>query len=137
MKTVNVNTELDTKVVSILELYQVVPDLKKFEGVQFKDLKTLLAQFIPPLESAGWEFVQCISGTPLLFIIRKRKSIVVLPDMPMQPIIIPESVNKGYVDQNISSKHEKEVPQESIPVIKIPEIRKIEVEKLFNDKVAF
>lgn len=137
MKTINVNTELDTKVVSILELYGVVPDLRKFEGVQFKDLKTLLSQFIPPLEAAGWEFVQCVSGTPLLFIIRKRKSIVVLPDMPMQPVIIPESVNKGYVDQNFSPKPEKEVPQESMPVIKIPEIRKIEDEKLFKDKVVF
>lgn len=137
MKTVKVSTELETNVLTISELYKLIPELKKFEGVQFKDFKSLLSQFIPALEKADWEFVQCVQGNPILFIVRKRTSTVVLAES--EPTIVYKTTESVFSpkEEVVSKEEQKNSLQESIPVIKIPEIRKVETPKLFSDKVLF
>jgi hypothetical protein len=151
MKKVNVNTVNDTKVVSITELYQLVPDLRKFEGLQFKDFKSLLSQFIPALEetTAGWEFVQCIQGNPILFIIRKRMSHIMsmeeekypseYQEIQMHKISQLTETPQLNENQSLESKYSESselAASIKIPEIKIPEIKIPEVQKLF-DKIEF
>jgi hypothetical protein len=62
-----------TKIINIQELYNLIPETKKLEGVNFTNLRHLLTSVIENVEQSGvYEFVQYIQGNPSLFIIREK-----------------------------------------------------------------
>lgn len=62
-----------TKIVNIGELYELIPETRKLEGVNFTNLKQLLISVIQSTEESGnFEFVQYIQGNPSLFIVRQK-----------------------------------------------------------------
>lgn len=62
-----------TLVVDITELYRVVPETKKLEGKNFKDVRELLKDLIGAIESSGkWQFIQYVNNKPSLFVIREE-----------------------------------------------------------------
>lgn len=61
-------------VVTIGELYKLIPEAKKLEGANFKDMKTLITSVIDAVEKSGsWEYVQYISGNPSLFVVKEKE----------------------------------------------------------------
>ena len=65
-------TTKQTLVLTIEELYRVVPSTKTLEGYNFKDLKELLVKLIEKIEErGGWEFVQYINNKPSYFVVRE------------------------------------------------------------------
>jgi hypothetical protein len=61
-------------VVTIGELHKLIPETKKLEGVNFKDMKTLISTVITKVEESGnWEYVQYISGSPSLFVVKEKE----------------------------------------------------------------
>ena len=60
-----------THVVTIEELYKLIPQTKKLEGVNFSTMKQLLVSVIEAVEkNQSWEFVQYVQGKPSLFVVR-------------------------------------------------------------------
>jgi len=63
-------------VVTIGELYKLIPEAKKLEGANFKDMKTLITSVIEAVEKSGsWEYVQYIFGNPSLFVVKEKEVI--------------------------------------------------------------
>jgi hypothetical protein len=62
-----------TKLVNIQELYNLIPETRALEGVNFTNLRQLLGNVIEKVEQTGcWEFVQYIQGNPSLFVVRQK-----------------------------------------------------------------
>jgi len=62
-----------TKIVNIAELYELIPETRKLEGVNFTNLRQLLTSVIEHAEKSGlFEFVQYIQGNPSLFVVREK-----------------------------------------------------------------
>ena len=60
-----------TLILDINELYKTIPECKKLEGKNFKDIRELLTQLIAAIEESGeWEFIQHIQNKPSLFVVR-------------------------------------------------------------------
>jgi len=61
-------------VVNISELHKLVPETKKLEGINFKDMKALIETVIQRVEESGnWEYVQYIAGNPSLFVVKEKE----------------------------------------------------------------
>ena len=141
MKTVNVNQVFDTKVLSMNELYQLIPELETYREQQFKNYKELLMTFIPLIEKSGnYEFVQLIPQSTkdgIIFIVRERKCNVVLNEELSTSKIksVTTHITKTNLEHHTPEKHEYTV--DAINLINIPEIHKIEEKKLFEDKLLW
>jgi hypothetical protein len=62
-----------TKLVNIQELYNLIPETRTLEGINFTNLRQLLSNVIEQTEKSGcWEFVQYIQGNPSLFVVREK-----------------------------------------------------------------
>jgi hypothetical protein len=62
-----------TKIVNIQELYKLIPETARLEGVNFTNLRQLLTSVIETSEASGrFEFVQYIQGNPSLFVVREK-----------------------------------------------------------------
>ena len=71
MGTTKITTKR-TLILTIEELYRIIPDTKELEGRNFKNLKELLVNLIEKIEESGhWEFVQYVVSTPSMFIVRE------------------------------------------------------------------
>ena len=71
MGTTKITTKR-TLILTIEELYKIIPDTKELEGRNFKNLKELLVNLIEKIEESGqWEFVQYVINTPSMFIVRE------------------------------------------------------------------
>jgi len=142
MKTVNVNQTFDTQILSMNELYQLIPELETYREQQFKNYKELLMTLIPLIEKSGnYEFVQLIpqsSKDGIIFIVRERKCNVILNEEIISPPKIKSvttHITKTNLEQHTPEKHEYTV--DAINLIQIPEIRKIDEKKLFEDKLLW
>jgi len=137
-----------TLVVDINELYRIIPEAKKLEGKNFKDVRELLKDLIGAIESSGqWQFIQYVNNKPSLFVIREeidasievsklqgrleeiiRKADVALSGIP-DPVIDtgPYEAKKvapaAEVYSNESFEETSEVVEDlgsSIPITKLP-----------------
>ena len=145
MKTLNINQTLNTKVVSVAELYKLIPASEKYREQQFNDYLHLLSTFIPVIEESGkWEFVQLIpqsSKNGIIFIIRERKCSVISDEVIQPPKIqsITTPITKTILEDHSTEKHKYTVEAKNeknvddFPIIKIPEIRKVEDKRMFDD----
>lgn len=62
-----------TRIVNIAELYKLIPETQRLEGVNFTNLRQLLTSVIETSEVSGnFEFVQYIQGNPSLFVVRDK-----------------------------------------------------------------
>lgn len=97
-----------TKVLEIKELYKLIPETAKLENVNFGNLRQLLTSVIEKVEKSGtWEFVQYISASPSLFIVRE-KEVNQTSEQKYGPFNPIEEINNHY-----SSKPEPKVSKPS------------------------
>ena len=98
------------KVATIAELHKLIPKAKKLEGVNFKDMKTLLTTVIEVIEKSGkWEFVQYVSGNPSLFIVNEKEIKTV--KMPSQYSDMEAEINAHYNAQVINTEIKPKNPE--------------------------
>jgi len=104
-----------TKIVTIAELYQLVPETKKLEGVNFTNLKHLLTSVIEQVEISGkWIFVQYLTGQPSLFIVREKEVVVVA--QPQASVAWnPQEETSNHYDKPVTST-KKETTKTKNPV---------------------
>lgn len=103
-----------TKVLEIKELYKLIPETAKLENVNFGNLRQLLTSVIEKVEKSGtWEFVQYISASPSLFIVRE-KEVNQTSEQKYGPFNPIEEINNHY-----SSKPEPKVSKPSVKQEKV------------------
>jgi len=101
-----------TKIVTIAELYQLVPETKKLEGVNFTNLKHLLTSVIEQVELSGkWIFVQYLTGQPSLFIVREKEIPQVIQAPQSNVSWNPQEEIKNHYDQG--TQPSKQVKKET------------------------
>ena len=63
---------MKTQILTIQELYDLIPETKSLEGKNFENIRALLTELIAAIEKSGkWEFVMHASNAkPSLFVIR-------------------------------------------------------------------
>jgi hypothetical protein len=100
-------TKKQTLVLTIEELYRVIPSVKKLEGYNFKDLKELLVKLISEIESSGdWEFVQYINNKPSYFVVRELT--VSVKDVVLDKLTDSYNAVKSDIKQ-MSAEHKQDV----------------------------
>jgi hypothetical protein len=101
-------------VVNITELHKLIPETRVLEGVNFKDMKSLISSVIEKVEESGnWEYVQYISGNPSLFVV-KEKEMLKYQTPSNEPSYLNQTI---YTDENLfnkSSKVKKEKKTEKV-----------------------
>lgn len=86
---------INTLVLDIQELHQIIPETIDLENETFSDIKELFKNLIEKIEYSGeWEFIQYIKNDPSLFIIRQR--------------------NPRYINQVYDNKPDKFEPEKEI-----------------------
>jgi hypothetical protein len=115
----NMTTKTTTKqtlVLTLEEMYRVIPETKKLEGYNFKDLKELLVKLIEKIEERGqWEFVQYITNKPSYFVVReltvKEAETYVVTKNPYEEKMSESSASKPIK----ASKKEAPIVEKSEP----------------------
>jgi hypothetical protein len=93
-------------VVTIAELHKLIPETQKLEGINFKDMKSLITNVILRVEDSGnWEYVQYIAGNPSLFIVKEKEAPVYqMPTAPSYTDIYNNSEQSAVRESNIESR---------------------------------
>lgn len=104
-------------VVTIGELHKLVTSTLKLEGVNFKDLKSLITTVIQRVEESGdWEYVQYIAGTPSLFVVKEKEM------APYQTPPAPSYTTDIYANPNQSAVREDNIESRKIKSGKIKNV---------------
>lgn len=95
-----------TQVLTTAELYQLIPETKQLENVNFKDFRQLLTNLIEKIEfSKKWEFVQYVnsnSNSSSFFIVREKP--------------VTKNGDQPYLNKNRQ-------PQSQKPIVELTEVK--------------
>jgi len=117
-------------VVTIGELHKLIPQTKELEGVNFKDMKSLISTVIEKVEKSGdWEYVQYIAGTPSLFVVKEKEAVAYqTPPAPSYTDIYANPEQSAVRESNIESRKIKSGKIKNVE----PSKKEVENEPLYS-----